>query len=59
METIQFTLTTRQLEKLVKEANLNEDQEDMVTFHMKNGRLIVTQKDCGHNHITTLMNKPC
>lgn len=54
-----FTLTTKQLEKLLKDANSNENQEDMVSFEVKNGRLIVTQNDWGHNQITTLMNKPC
>lgn len=54
-----FTLTTKQLEKLLKDANANENQEDMVSFEVKNGRLIVTQNDWGHNQTTTLMNKPC
>lgn len=54
----QFTLTTKQMENLLKEANSDANQEDMICFEVKNGRLIVTQNDWGHNQIKTLMNKP-
>lgn len=54
----EFTLTIRQLEKLMKEAKSNENQEDMLRFEIKNGRLIVSQYDWGHEQATELMNKP-
>lgn len=54
-----FTLTIQQLERLVKEAKKDENQEDMLHFEMNNGRLIVQQNDWGHNGVKTLMNKPC
>lgn len=54
-----FTLTIQQLERIMKEAKSNENQEDMLRFEIKNGRLIVSQYDWGHERTTTLMNKPC
>ena len=54
-----FSLTIKQLENILKEAKSNENQEDILSFEVKNSRLIVSQNDWGHNGIKVLVNKPC
>lgn len=54
-----FTLTIRQLEKVIKDAKKDIEQEDMVTFEVNNNRLIISQKNWGHTDEKKLMDKPC
>lgn len=54
----EFTLTVQQLERLIKTANSDEEQEDMLNFKLRNGRLIITQFDWEHDKTKTLMDKP-
>ncbi|QIG62588.1 hypothetical protein [Sporosarcina phage Lietuvens] len=54
----EFTLSVQQLERLIKTANSDEEQEDMLNFKLGNGRLIITQYDWGHDDIKVLMDKP-
>lgn len=54
-----FFLTVKQLEKIIRDAKSDENQEDILSFEVKNGRLIITQNDWEHDQVSTLMNKPC
>lgn len=54
-----FDLTINQLESLIKKANEDENQEDILMFEVVNNRLIIRQSDWGHTKTKTLMNKPC
>ncbi|WP_158233706.1 hypothetical protein [Sporosarcina sp. P21c] len=54
----QFTLSIQQLEKLLKDAKSDENQEDMVNFLLSKDRLVLTQYDWGHDDIKILMDKP-
>ncbi|WP_158232829.1 hypothetical protein [Sporosarcina sp. P17b] len=55
---VEFTLSVQQLERLIKTANSDEEQEDMLNFKLRDGRLIITQFDWGHDKTKTLMDKP-
>lgn len=54
-----FFLTVKQLEKIIRDAKSDENQEDILSFEVKNGRLIITQNDWEHDQVAMLMNKPC
>lgn len=55
----QFSLTISQLEKILKEANEDGKQEDILNFRIKDGRLNITQNDWSRTEVKTLMSKPC
>ncbi len=53
-----FELTLRQLQNIIKKAD-KENMEDIIKFHIENGRLVITQFNWEHDDKTELMNKPC
>lgn len=55
----EFSLTIRQLNNIIKEAERDNDQEDILCFKINNDRLTVSQYDWGHTGKKILMDKPC
>ena len=56
---MEFSLTFKQLERLLEEAKSREKGEDILNFEVTSYRLKVTQDDWSHTETTVLMNKPC
>jgi hypothetical protein len=53
-----FSLTLKQLKNIVKEAESNDNMEDILKFKVENGRLVISQYDWGHTETNVIMNKP-
>lgn len=56
---MRFSLTLKQLERLLEEAKSHEQRDDILHFEVKSYRLKVTQDDWSHDKASVLMDKPC
>ena len=54
---MKFSLTLQQLQRLINNAD-SEEWEDIVTFEIIDGRLVVDQYDWSHQVTKLLMDKP-